>query len=101
MTAHDPIDNKSRLGKRADDLPAFDEGSPAPPISRSDRNLANFRLCVGRDRNPVILPIREDGANRLLGIGERFLLTISLSHDLRKGRNKDRKAAAGLRFQYD
>ena len=51
--------------------------------------------------NPVILPIRTNGAYRLLGIDERFFLVISLGHDFGEGRNKYGKAAAGLRFQYD
>ena len=68
-------------------------------MSRCDRYLSNFGMGIGRDRYPVILPIGEDGANCLFGVGKRFLLVVSLGDYFGKGRHEDGKAASVLRFQ--
>jgi hypothetical protein len=74
----------------------------APPLMLGGyRDATDFGMCVGRDRDAVILPVREDRADRFLGVRESFLLIVALRDHLGKGRDKHGKTAALLGFKDD
>jgi hypothetical protein len=76
-------------------------GSRAAAILGGHGHAADFRVSVGRNGQSLIASIREDGADRLLCIGKRFLLRIALGDDLRKSWDKNGEATAFLRFKHD
>jgi hypothetical protein len=49
----------------------------------------------------MFAPMRKDSADGFLGVGQGFLLGVTLGDDLRQSGDEHRKATLFLRLQYD
>ena len=100
MAADDAINHEAVPRQRADD-PVAADGRQAPAILGGYGYAADFGMRVGRNGHALVAPIGENGADRFLGIGERFLLAFAFGDNFRERRDQHCKAAAFLRLQYD
>ena len=87
-----------RLCPPYDSLP-LTTGRPA--MSSGYGHSADFGTRVGWYGEPMIAPIRQNGANGLFGIGKRFLLRVAFRDNFRKRRHQHGEAATFLWLQHD
>ena len=58
-------------------------------------------MGIGGNGKALITAIRKDAANSFFGVGERFLLVVTLGDHFGERRNEHSETAAFLRLKHD
>src|SRR5215211_3913830 len=101
VAADNSINDESCFCECPNNAPAVDGRQPCGGHAMRPPLRGELRDEHRGDRNSIIASIGEDGADRLLRIGECFALCVAFRDDFRKSRHKHGEAATFLRFKND